>query len=66
MLVDNSQHAFGYQLDNGIPIESWFDDPDDRELLKLAWFLEREILGCDDVRPVIRRKFRMRSLVERR
>ncbi|KAA0160518.1 hypothetical protein FNF31_04227 [Cafeteria roenbergensis] len=66
VLVDNSQHAFGYHLDNGVPIESWFEDPDDRELLKLAWFLERELHGCEDVRPIVRRKFRMRSLVEHR
>lgn len=64
VLVDNSQHAFGYQLDNGIPIESWFEDPDDRELLKLAYFLEKEVLTASDVRPVVREKFRMRQLVE--
>jgi CTD small phosphatase-like protein 2 len=63
ILVDNSPHAFGYQVDNGIPIESWFDDRNDRELLKLAKFL-KQILGQEDVRPMIRDKFQSQQRVD--
>jgi CTD small phosphatase-like protein 2 len=62
VLVDNSPHAFGYQVDNGIPIESWFDDPEDRELLKLERFL-RTLHGKEDVRDVVREKFQTYRLV---
>ena len=63
VLVDNSPHAFGYQLDNGIPIESWFDDKADTELLKLSAFVH-QLIGKDDVRPVVREKFKVHKLVE--
>lgn len=63
VLVDNSPHAFGYQVDNGIPIESWFDDPRDTELLKLERFL-RTLHGVDDVRTVVRKTFQTHRLVE--
>ena len=62
VLVDNSPHAFGYQVDNGIPIESWFDDPTDKELLKLELFL-RTLHGVDDVREVVRKTFQTHQLV---
>ncbi|KAG7352276.1 dullard-like phosphatase domain containing protein [Nitzschia inconspicua] len=63
VLVDNSPHAFGYQVDNGIPIESWFDDPNDTELLKLERFL-KSLHGADDVRTVVRKMFRTHQLIE--
>jgi len=64
VLVDNSPHAYGYQIDNGVPIESWFDDSSDTELLKLATFLKR-IVDVEDVRPVIREHFKTYQLVGR-
>lgn len=63
ILVDNSPHAFGYQVENGIPIESWFEDPDDRELIKLERFLRQHCLDVPDVRPVLDKKFQCRRLV---
>lgn len=63
LLVDNSPHAFGYQLDNGVPIESWFDDRADTELLKLMRVLE-EIHRASDVRTVLRERFGVWKLVQ--
>ena len=62
VLVDNSPHAFGYQVDNGIPIESWFDDPNDLELMKLDRFLNT-LHGVKDVRASVRSKFQTYKLV---
>mmetsp|Transcript_18153 Transcript_18153/g.27466 ORF Transcript_18153/g.27466 Transcript_18153/m.27466 type:complete len:369 (+) Transcript_18153:77-1183(+) len=62
VLVDNSPHAFGYQIDNGIPIESWFDDPHDKELLKLERFLST-LHKCEDVRTAVRTEFQTHQKV---
>ena len=63
LLVDNSPHAYGYQIDNGVPIESWYDDDHDTELLKLLDFLKR-LDSVDDVRRVIRNHFKTYKLIE--
>eukprot|EP00944_MAST-04C_sp_MAST-4C-sp1_P001798 g1798.t1 len=64
VLVDNSPHAFGYQVENGIPIESWFDNDNDTELLKLLPFLDR-LTKHQDVRDVILNQFKLHDLIKR-
>ena len=63
MLVDNSPHAYGYDLSNGIPIVTWFDDQKDTELLKLLNFLQTT--EVDDVRVLIKNHFKSHELVQR-
>eukprot|EP01026_Neomeris_dumetosa_P070379 TRINITY_DN7020_c0_g2_i3.p1 TRINITY_DN7020_c0_g2~~TRINITY_DN7020_c0_g2_i3.p1 ORF type:complete len:274 (-),score=38.32 TRINITY_DN7020_c0_g2_i3:317-1066(-) len=41
IIVDNSLQAFGYQLDNAVPIVGFTDDPSDTELIRMWSFLLR-------------------------
>ncbi|KAF4039801.1 NLI interacting factor-like phosphatase domain-containing protein [Phytophthora infestans] len=63
VLVDNSPHAFGYQVNNGIPIETWYDDAADAELLNLLPFLE-SLVDVDDVRPIVEKQFQIQKLID--
>lgn len=58
VIIDNSIMAFVYQLDNGIPITTWIDDPHDAGLLEAFQLLE-EIYRLDDPRPFLKSKFNL-------
>lgn len=55
-IIDNTPQVFRLQVNNGIPIKSWFDDPTDSALLSLLPFLET-LVDADDVRPIIAKKY---------
>mmetsp|Transcript_4522 Transcript_4522/g.12620 ORF Transcript_4522/g.12620 Transcript_4522/m.12620 type:complete len:419 (-) Transcript_4522:128-1384(-) len=63
VIVDNSPHAFGYNIENGIPIESWYDDQQDQELQHLLAFLD-DLAKMDDVRPAISSTFQTHELIQ--
>lgn len=63
VIIDNTPYAFGYQIDNGIPITSWFDDKTDTALKELIPFLQ-ELVKAEDVRPVLRKKYKLKEKLD--
>ncbi|OEL27916.1 CTD small phosphatase-like protein 2 [Dichanthelium oligosanthes] len=55
-IIDNTPQVFQLQVNNGIPIESWYNNPADDALPHLIPFLET-LAVADDVRPIIAKKF---------
>ena len=54
VIVDNSPISYALNPENGIPILSWFDDKNDRELYNITPILEF-LADVDDVREYIRK-----------
>lgn len=63
VLVDNNAFCFLPQLSNGVPISSFYDDPNDTALQVLLTFLDR-IQGEQDVRPFLRKSFNLENLLK--
>lgn len=62
IIVDNSIVSFAFDLDNGVPINSYMGtEEDDKELLFLFSFLE-ECASAKDVRPKIKEAFKLSYL----
>jgi CTD small phosphatase-like protein 2 len=62
IIVDNSIVSFAFDLDNGVPINSFFGtEENDKELLFLYSFLE-EVAEQPDVRKNIQSSFRLSYL----
>ena len=61
-IVDNSILAFAFDLDNGVPINSYIGtEEDDRELLFLFSFLE-DAVTAPDIRVKIKESFKLSHL----
>jgi RNA polymerase II subunit A small phosphatase-like protein len=58
VIVDNSPASYLFQPGSAIPIETWFDDPHDQELLNLMPFL-KELASTSDVRPLLQAKYHL-------
>lgn len=41
IIVDNSPYSYAFQVQNSIPVTSWFNDDTDRQLFELEEYLER-------------------------
>jgi len=52
IIIDNSPNSYSLNKENGIPITTWFDDEDDRELYNIVQILEF-LSDVDDVRVFI-------------
>jgi len=62
VIVDNSPQAFAFQIENGIPIQSWYDCPEDDNLMRLIPFLEK-LAAAEYVRPIVNQKFMLQDRV---
>ena len=62
VLIDNSITVFGFQINNGIPITSWYEDHQDEELLTLLPFLE-SLTNGGDVRLAVEKRYRLAECI---
>ena len=54
IIIDNNPASYALNKSNGIPIQTWIDDPNDNELIKLIPLL-KYLANVDDVRPIIKK-----------
>lgn len=64
IIVDNSLLSFALQPENGIPISSYFYDPQDIELKCLCNYLSGKVFNSDDIRNVNREEFKLQSIID--
>ena len=57
IILDNSPLAYAFDVDNGLPILSWFDNRDDKELVHIVPLL-KFLAKVDDVRKYIKKFLR--------
>lgn len=65
LIIDNLSYSFSFQIDNGIPILSWYDDPNDCELKHLTKYLIK-IANLEDLRKPNRQVFKLSELSQKK
>lgn len=63
IILDNSLYSFAFNVNNGIPISSWYSDPSDKKLYQLIPLL-RSLSMEDDVRDVLRDMFKIQDILD--
>ena len=62
VIVDNSPLAYTFDIDNGLPIKTWYDDKNDTELYKIITILEF-LSTTDDVRYYIKKFVKKNEII---
>jgi CTD small phosphatase-like protein 2 len=65
ILVDNSFYSFSNQPKNGVLINSYYNDPNDRELYNLINYLENYLNPSEDIREINEKIFNFSSLINK-
>ena len=65
-LIDNATYSFAFQVENGVPIIPYYDDPKDRTLLKIKRYIEKliKLPNDHDFRTNICETFKLKSLIQ--
>ena len=63
VLLDNSMYSFAAQINNGILINSFFDDKKDNELQNAFEYLIKYILPAEDVREINEQFFNFKQII---
>mgnify|MGYP003877552831 FL=1 len=58
VLIDNAAYSFAFQIDNGIPIAPYYDNPEDEELKHLIPYL-KFLNSVKDLKEVNRQNFKL-------
>jgi CTD small phosphatase-like protein 2 len=61
VIVDNAVYSFGFQLDNGIPIIPFYDNPKDEEFFHLMSYI-KSLSMQKDMRTQNRNSFQLSAL----
>lgn len=56
IIIDNSPASYAFQPENAVPIETWFDDPQDLQLMELMGLLN-ELAKVDNVVELLEKAF---------